>query len=243
VYAKYEAGDCKRWQCGQGGTIVQAIDLLDVPIDPLNPCIKGVCNPDGTVGSSTNAMDSAQCGATPAVACVGGTCTGCTAAADCALPTSVCVTATCAAGVCTYQPNMEPLASDVVPNDCYRAVCDASGSIRVEPLPDDTACEGASNCSPKACLSGACVNKTPPPQGTPSDQQTQAGDCRSDVCTGTGGTENILDDTDAPPDTEKGDCFRPACSSGEVVPVADVGNPCTTPAGLPGMCDAAGNCS
>jgi hypothetical protein len=241
VYAKYEAGDCKRWQCGQGGTIVQAIDLLDVPVDPLNPCIQGVCNPDGSQGNPINEMDGEQCGASAAVTCVGGSCTGCATDADCLLPTSVCVTATCGAGVCAYQPKVDSPVSDVVPDDCYTAVCDPSGSIRVVALPDDTLCGGSNTCSPKACLSGACVNKTPPPKGTPLDPLPN-GDCRADICTGTGEVENIADDTDTPPDPDKSDCIKATCSAGELVAVADVNNPCTNPAGVPSSCDAAGNC-
>ncbi|UQA58999.1 hypothetical protein [Polyangium aurulentum] len=242
VYADYVAGDCMKRQCGPGGIIQPAVDKLDVPVDFLDPCAQGVCTDNGE-GSTAAKGDGVQCG--KGATCTAGVCGGCTTDADCLSATSICVEATCTAGVCDYAPKMDSTASDVEVGDCFVAQCDMTGmtgSIRVVPLPDLTACGESTTCAPRGCSKGACV-PLPMPGPEVTDPMDMAGDCKTSACNGAGEFVEMVDETDVPKDENTNDCAIQKCVGMTPTVVAKpAGEACTNAAGMPSTCDEAGNC-
>ncbi len=91
-------------------------------------------------------------------------------------------------------------------------------------------------CQTRACNAGTC-GYTYVPTGTMVQVQS-AGDCKKNVCNGSGAVTQIADDSDVQQDGNA--CTSDACSKGTVVhtPVAQ-GTDC----GAPKTCDAGGNCA
>ena len=114
------------------------------------------------------------------------------------------------------------------------SVCDGAGSCVACVLATD--CPGTdTDCSRRACISGAC-NTLFTPSGVPTSVQT-LGDCLSNQCDGAGNVVSVTDDNDIPADTNV--CTFDLCTAG--VP-SNPASPAGTTCGSSQVCDGAGSC-
>jgi hypothetical protein len=142
-----------------------------------------------------------------------------------------CTTEKCSMGA----PVHAPVAAGTTCSQASGTTCDAVGNC-VACLSASDCPAGANECQKATCLAGAC-GITNLGAGTVTSAQT-AGDCKKNVCDGSGKIVPSTDDGDVPADDGK-PCTTEACSGGvpQHTPVA-VGTTCSA-----GKCDAAGNCA
>jgi hypothetical protein len=136
-----------------------------------------------------------------------------------------CTTDTCNAGA----PQNTPLAVGTACNGA--GYCDAQGAC-VACLVDSD-CGTATDCATPTCVSGACSTSFVA-DGTATSTQT-AGDCKAEVCDGSGGVKTQDDDGDVPDDNNV--CTTDSCSAGVASHVPSAGASCGT-----GVCDSSGQC-
>ena len=158
---------------------------------------------------------------------------GVTAVADDTdLPTdgTVCDTASCSNGT----PLLTPVASGT---SCgTMKSCNGTGSCTGCTGPTD--CPGTdTDCQKRTCsMSGIC-GFAYTASGTATSTQT-AGDCKKNVCNGSGGVSTIVDDTDLPANTNA--CLSAVCSNGvPSTPPKAAGTACTSGGTV---CNGAGVC-
>jgi hypothetical protein len=152
----------------------------------------------------------------------------CEVAADCPGIESECLTRRCTAGHC--DPVVAPAATT-----CGAGVmCDGAGTC-VACL-DVTDCPGTDDdCQMRTCSSGVC-GFVFAPVGTERVMQVP-GSCHEIVCTGTGDSTTIVDDTNLPVDGNP--CTADVCASGVPTnPPLAIGTSCGS--GL--VCDGVGRC-
>jgi hypothetical protein len=169
-------------------------------------------------------------------------------------------------GTCGVEVAVGKELSNSDPADCFHAVCDQDGAVIVAPQPneipaqDDEACtverctqngtivsdplpEGSSCgpfCAPASCSESACMESTPPADGTEVPGAQTAGDCKSVVCQG-GVQATVSHDGDPPADGNLSDCVQPACSGGQPTVVnKPSGSPCSS-GGV--ICNGDGQCT
>jgi len=140
-------------------------------------------------------------------------------------------------------------------NDCTNNAC-MDGVPVFPPLPEGTECNGQSTCNAvgiciecalpeecdgeddfckaRTCIADQCGFDFTP-AGTPIPMQV-AGDCRQDVCDGTGNVVNQNADTDVSNDMNV--CTADTCNNGTPVHTPTPGVSC----GTGKMCDDQGNC-
>ena len=171
------AGDCQRLVCDGMGGVVDVYDAAD-PKSDGNPCTTDTCTaPNMTTHSSVT--DGTHCGTGGALACVGGSCTGCTSDGMCT-PDSCAGTVltkaqTCnGVGVCVSAPTQDcaPYLCSVGTNactstcnadtDCAQAgtgnYCTGVGGACLPREPHGGACTGAHQCQSNSCVDGFCCD-------------------------------------------------------------------------------------
>jgi hypothetical protein len=125
-------------------------------------------------------------------------------------------------------------------NDCTKEVCGPGGVVGHEPIADGTLCGGSNFCAARRCTAGMCGSQVIAMAGAVPDMQVQ-GDCKVEVCDGSGGTTTMPDDADIAADGNTNDCVKPGCSGGAPSIVNEPqGKACT--GGSTNQCDGAGNC-
>src|SRR5262249_30792352 len=114
-----------------------------------------------------------------------------------------CTNDTCVNGVptSTNQPNGTSCGANVT---CVNGACTGCAAPSDCPGVDD-------ECKTRTCSAGVCGFNFAP-NGTPLGMQTP-GDCKKQVCDGSGNTVNAADDTDLPAD-DGNQCTSEACSGG-----------------------------
>ncbi len=139
-----------------------------------------------------------------------------------------CTIEACSGGVALHTPVTAGTA-------CAAGKCDALGTC-VACLSASDCPAGANECQKASCSAGTC-GTTNVAAGTTATAQTP-GDCKKNVCNGSGAIVASVDDLDLPLDDGK-PCTTEACSAGvpQHTPVA-VGTTCSA-----GKCDALGNCA
>jgi hypothetical protein len=145
------------------------------------------------------------------------------------IPTNgtTCDTASCNNG----KPVLTPVASGTTCGPMK--TCDGTGNC--------VGCTGAADCpgmdtecQARTCSGTGVCGFTYQPSGTATSAQT-AGDCKKNVCNGSGGISTIADDSDVPTANQ---CYTGVCSSGVPSnPPAAAGTACGT-----GVCNGAGLC-
>lgn len=116
-------------------------------------------------------------------------------------------------------------------------ICDADGACVGCLTASD--CPGEdTECQARRCTGGVC-DFSFPPSLTPVAHQT-VGDCKKNVCDGSGHIVLINDDTDVPAD-DGNQCTAVICNQGTPARVSSaVGTPCNQSGGA--VCDGSGNC-
>jgi hypothetical protein len=130
----------------------------------------------------------------------------------------------CTDDVCTGDgPSNPAVAAGTTCNTSDGKICNAAGQC-VECLGDDD-CGDTTACSAPTCSRNECqANYTM--AGTKLSGQVP-GDCSATVCDGMGSTDEVIDDTDVPIDTDLTDCTVPYCTNGTKLEGAAVHNsPC-----------------
>lgn len=154
---------------------------------------------------------------------------------------------------------LDPFDVPVDGNECTKDVCNKGVPVN-EPLPKGQSCEAVricdgagkcvdcssdadcsstttNDCWTPACKSGACVqNNVASGTPLPASQQT-AGDCRTQVCNGSGSTTSEADPTDVPDDSNP--CTEDKCvGTSPSHPKLPAGTPC----GNGQTCTTSGTC-
>lgn len=263
-----QSGDCKRQECGATGDVVDINDDNDQPQD-YNPCTIDSC----TNGVPSNTPDTAKnglsCGSGQSK-CQDGVCAGCNSPSNCPVG-GICDKPTCSAQkVCGLAIDVGKVVSNVDAMDCFVQACDAAGvvqkvaapgeqpmqdanecdievcgsnGIEHQAVPDGTTCSGSTECNPRACSNAQCTDLPFPGMDIAVAVQ-MSGDCKIDVCDGSGGVVSKNDDQDPPADPNPGDCTLIVCANGvSNMMLAPAGTVCTTPGGTMGTCSATGVCS
>ncbi|HXI55039.1 MAG TPA: esterase-like activity of phytase family protein, partial [Polyangia bacterium] len=192
--------------CDGAGACVSCLSASDCGVDTectAYTCQAGACGiafaPAGTPLATQVAGDCHvnQCDG------VGGVVT---VASDTDVPTddgNPCTLESCSAGTPTI------LAATVGVACGGAGVCDGAGSCLGCLTASD--CPGAdTECARRVCAAGQC-QMAAAPAGTPVVAQT-SGDCRRNVCDGTGQTTVVADDSDLPVDNNQ--CTADTCSNG-----------------------------
>lgn len=245
-----------------GAVVPDAVEPSDTVVGPdgvVEP--DGVIAPDSIVGPDTVVVadtvvtpDAAQDTATPDVPPADTGLPGCLQAADCPKPQSVCLVATCTAGVCGAQPLADGTACDDG-NACTSGdACSLGACKSAKPLTcDDGKLCTADGCDPKTgctavattgpCVAdaatcaqgqcnsaGACVAaaKAGCDDGNPCTQDT----CSAGKCTNTASATGTVCATS--PCAQDSTCNAGLCVAGKPKSCED-GNPCTTDSCLPGQ--------
>ncbi|MEZ4295154.1 MAG: hypothetical protein R3B70_09260 [Polyangiaceae bacterium] len=222
-------GDCKQNVCdGSGGVTTVNFDT-DLPNDG-NECTGDVCtsgvpsNPGLPLGTMCSQNGGEVCngsGTCVAAGCSDGVQNGTETDIDCG-------------GSCVTKCTIGQMCG--VGGDCASGLC--SGGVCVEcTAPSD--CPGTDNdCQTRICNSNTCgYNFTS--NGTLTSSQT-SGDCKQNVCDGSGGVVSVNLDTDVPVDGNQ--CTDDACAAGVPSnPPSPQGTPCTQAGGT--VCDGAGVCA
>lgn len=206
---------------GQGGSSGCA------PNDDGNDCSIDRCEADVPV--NVLAPEGTPCAQDGGSVCdATGACVACNVAADCAVGSTACQTATCLGSACMFEPAPNDTPLPVQTNgDCRFDVCDGLGGVKSIPLdadkPDDT------ECSVKGCSAGD-VTSSPRPAYAPC-----AGGEK--VCDGAGSCVECVTSADCGASAQ---CSKPMCDAGVCG-----GGGSNEPAGSPcggGVCDGAGTC-
>jgi hypothetical protein len=233
-------------------------------LDPDDECPgTSACN---GAGGCTGCTSAAECPGTDTECqyrtCTGGTCGVAYAASGTAISTQTsadCKTWVCdgAGGVVEVPDDSDVPADDG--NDCARVTCSQGSPLTVYrdpgfPCGDAGAvCNGSgvcggcataadcpgedTECRIRTCDAGQC-GYDDTPAGTPISSQ-QPGDCKQIQCDGAGGTVELVDDNDAPPD-DGNQCTENACSGGVPYPPKPLGTECNQSLGA--LCDGKGAC-
>jgi hypothetical protein len=206
-------------QCGNGACEAGE-SCASCPGD-CGRCTQSHCG-DGTCGRKEScATCAADCGACPG--CGNGVCDASETCTSCSKDCGRCSGEFCGNGVCGRRESCTA---------CSRDCC-------LTPPPPE--CQNAGDCPAAGeCLTATCVNGVcgtePAPQGTPASMQTFS-DCLETLCDGMGGTTNVPDDMDLPPDDGL-ECTADVCSMGvPQYPPAAQGTTCSL-----GSCDGMGTC-
>jgi hypothetical protein len=112
-----------------------------------------------------------------------------------------CTLDTCVAGA----PQHPPQLADTPCAQNGGSVCNANGSC----VQCNASAQCDASCGCRVCSGGNCVNT---PAGTPASCQVP-GDCKLRQCNGSGGTTDIVNDADTPPEDGNA-CTDPACNAG-----------------------------
>lgn len=137
----------------------------------------------------------------------------------------------CSNGVPAHPPTGEGGQCD----DDGGILCDGFGKCVECLIPED--CPGSdTECATRTCASNAC-GVDPTPAGTPLSIQV-LGDCHEDQCDGSGGVENVIDDTDS---NDLNECTTDSCLQGTPThtPLPDT-TPCSNGECNQGFCCAIG---
>ncbi len=219
--------------CDGNGSCVECLVATSCPgMDTecqTRTCVNDACgfkyDPSGTLVSTQTPGNCQKnvCNGTGAIISV---------ADDTNIPTdgTVCDVASCKAGM----PVLTPAAAGTACGTMK--VCNATGSC--------TGCTTASecpgtntDCQTVTCSAQGVCGFTYAASGTATTSQT-AGDCKENVCNGTGGVSVVADDTDLP--TAPGDCYSAVCTSGvPSTPAKAAGTACTSGGTV---CNGAGVC-
>ncbi len=177
--------------------------------------------------------------------CCGSHCFLGTCAALCCQPTNGlctthadCCSGNCAGNVC-QPPCLPGGGSCTQDSQCCSGNCNIVTNQCVFACSVAADCPGAdTQCSTRTCTGGACgVSFTP--NGTPTNGQSP-GDCRQNVCDGSGNIVNIADNNDVPAD-DGNQCTQDICTNGAPAhPVRPVNSPCNQNGGA--VCSASGQC-
>jgi hypothetical protein len=219
--------------CDGAGACVSCLTPVDCGVDTecaAHTCQAGACGiafaPAGTPLATQVAGDCHlnQCDG------VGGVVT---VASDTDVPTddgNPCTLESCSAGTQTI------FAAPVGVACGGAGVCDGAGSCLGCLTASD--CPGTdTECAQRICAAGQC-QMAAAPAGTPVVAQT-GGDCRRNVCDGTGQTTVVADDGDLPVDNNQ--CTADTCSGGVPAnPALATGTSCTQNGGQ--ACDGNGAC-
>jgi len=158
---------------------------------------------------------------------------GITAVADGSnIPTNgtVCDIASCSLGMPVYTPVASGTSCGTM------KTCDGAGNCTGCTAPTD--CPGTdTDCQTRTCSTSGVCGFAYTASGTATSSQT-AGDCKQNVCNGTGGVSVVADDTDLP--TAPGPCFSAVCTAGVAsTPPKAAGAACSTGGTV---CNGAGVC-
>jgi hypothetical protein len=154
-------------------------------------------------------------------------------ASDVFVDGKVCTRDVCTAGV----PENPALDSGTPCTENGGKLCNGTGTcVQCRDVGD---CDASQDnvCNKIRCGSSACVYVPEPPNTVVPD--TVTGDCRRNVCDGSGGVSSIADDSDQPPNGNE--CATAGCLGGTVSVVnKPPGTSCSQNSGT--ACDGAGNC-
>ncbi|MEA2594753.1 MAG: hypothetical protein QOF01_1222, partial [Thermomicrobiales bacterium] len=250
------SGDCKKDVCDGAGGIVQINDDSDVPADDGNPCTANTCGngvpyPPLPAGTECNPFPARVCDGT-------GSCVPPKFNGQPCLVNGQCSSGSCADGVCCDSPCdllcractaarkgtgldgiCGPIQAGIDPDgDCPGAsACDGNGGC--------TGCTGATECPGQddECKQRTCVNGncgfSYTSAGTPMLAQTP-GDCKKNVCDGSGQIVQINDDTDVPAN-DGNQCTAEVCNQGTPARISSaLGTPCNQGGGT--VCNGSGAC-
>lgn len=122
----------------------------------------------------------------------------------------------CTVGVCGKDRRCSKVATPGKACTVYeRGVCNAAGRCVIPSCESDADCpllvSEDSRCAKRRCLNGRCDPHFQP-MYTPLGNFT-VGDCRVEVCDGSGGIMSVSDDQDPPPANQG--CPRPRCDAGQ----------------------------
>lgn len=218
-------GSCLQRRCdGKGGVVSVPADAL---CDDGNYCNGAeVCQPGGACANGAPPCEGHDIGASCADSCD-------EALRACSAPDAV--RTECLGGIgiglCDGEGECRECLGD---GDCVspgRPFCEAPGLCVQCRGPDDCSgdtpicidgacgCDSSDDCPARGeCAIGACEGSVcgtaPVPRGLVLASQV-AFDCRVRQCDGSGGIEEVADDSDVPPDPGGG-CVLPACRDGQV---------------------------
>jgi len=222
-------------QCDGNGFCVQCLAATDCPGADTDcktrSCVKGVCGvvlaPLGTpIGVQTPGdCKTYQCDGQGNPATLPD-------ATDVPVDGIACTADVCNAGF----PSNPPATSGTLCSDGGGHVCNGTGTCVVCIQASD--CPGMDTaCQKRTCVSNACgYNLTP--ADTPVATQT-AGDCKTVLCDGSGGTRTATDPGDIPGDDKA--CTLDLCTEDAPSnPPVAAGTACTQGGGV--VCDGAGSC-
>ena len=143
----------------------------------------------------------------------------------------------CTGDVCTAGvPSNPPLASGTACNQTGGSVCNGAGTCVQCVVP--TTCSGTdTDCQTRTCQNNTC-GVSFAPAGTATSSQT-AGDCKKNVCNGSGSVTSANDDADVPVDGNQ--CTSDVCTAGVPSnPPLPTGTGCNQGGGS--VCSAGGLC-
>lgn len=223
------SGPCQKVVCNGTGGTEEIVDNTLTPEDDGNPCTENVCK-DGVAypllpaGTECRLFPASVCDATgacvplklrglpcqTAAECTSGFCAdGVCCDAECNLTCRACTAAlrgTGEDGVCG------PIQAGLDPNDECPGTTTCNGIGACTGCVSASECPGEDNdCQQRTCSSGIC-GFTFTASGTATANQT-AGDCKKNVCDGTGSVILIDDDSDVPADDGNA-CTREICTAG-----------------------------
>jgi hypothetical protein len=214
--------------CDGSGGVSSIADDNDVPTEG-GECTSATCV--AGVPSYIPLQLDAPCTENGGVVCDGnGTCVQCNVAAQCPAG-PVCTVAACRAGAC----HQEQVAAGT-PCSSGGTVCDGSGAC-VPCLSASDCPPSGSECEVSTCTANAC-GTTSQPYGLPLSLQTE-GDCRTEICDGTGGVTSAPDDNDIPSGGSQ--CSSATCMNGTPAYFPNpAGSACDENGGR--VCDGSGSC-
>jgi hypothetical protein len=217
---------------GDGGVPVEEdAGVTCTPPFTTDPCLRGVCDSDGTprlvpVDDGT-ALATQTAGNCKSRVCVGGTATDVTDDTDLPDDGRECTLNLCVSGA----PSHPALAAGTT---CSGGACDGAGSC--VGCTQASQCAGVdTECRVRTCVAGTCGFSNTP-SGTPLAAQTPA-DCKRLQCDGNGAAVSVPDSADLNEDGNQ--CTLDTCNNGTPV---RTNAPIDTACGVNLRCSATGTC-